>query len=101
MTEPSPQAYAIAQIAVSDMEALGRYREHAGAALARHGGTILAAGPRPELLEGEGPAPDTMALISFPSLEAARAWIGDPALAEVHALRNQGGRSTVMLLPAR
>jgi uncharacterized protein (DUF1330 family) len=39
-----------------------------------------------------------LALLSFPDAEAAKAWISDPELAPVHALRNQAGRSVVKLL---
>lgn len=91
--------YAIAQLKVTDKEALGRYREQAGAALAKHGGAVVSGGANPEMLEGDGTAPDIVALLSFPSVAAARAWRNDPELAQVHALRNAGGASSIFIVP--
>jgi len=91
--------YVIAQIHVRDREALGAYRAQAGAALARHGGSVIAGGPVTDVIEAAGAAPDVTALISFPSVEAARAWREDPELAPVHALRNGAGASTIFVIP--
>lgn len=92
--------HALALITVTDKEILARYREQAGAALARHGGQVVAADPTPIVLEAADSAPDIAALISFPDVAAAKAWRMDPELADVHALRNQGGKSTIVMLPA-
>ena len=89
--------HAFVHLRITDREALAAYREKAVAALARHGGSVVQAGPA-SVLEGTLPAPDAGAVLHFPSAEAARAWIIDPTLAEVHALRNKGAQSTVFLL---
>ncbi len=91
---------ALALITVTDKETLGAYREKAADALARHGGSVVAADPDPLVLETPYDAPDIAALLSFPSADAARAWREDPDLADVHALRNGGGKSTIVVLPA-
>lgn len=90
---------ALAMITISDKESLGAYREKAAEALAKHGGSILAATPDVTVLEAAGTAPDIAALLSFPALDAAKAWISDPDLADTHALRNKGGMSTIVVLP--
>ncbi|MHA7773629.1 DUF1330 domain-containing protein [Roseibium sp. M-1] len=90
---------ALAMITVTDREALGAYREKAAGALARHGGSVVAADPEPLVLEAAGDAPDVIALLSFPNAEAAKAWREDPYLTDVHALRNKGGKSTIVVLP--
>ena len=90
--------YAIAQIYAEDKGKLMQYREKASEALAMHGGAIVTGGPVAEVLEAKIDIPDVAALLSFPSKEAAIAWKNDPELADVHALRNQGGRSTIYLL---
>lgn len=92
--------YAVALIAVTDKDAMVRYREHAAAALARHGGKVAAADPAPTVLEAAETAPSVVAVLEFPTIEAAKAWRADPEIAEVHGLRNAGGKSTIVLLPA-
>ncbi|MCA9555260.1 MAG: DUF1330 domain-containing protein, partial [Myxococcales bacterium] len=66
--------YAFAQLSIRDRDTLGAYRAKAAEALARHGGTVVAAGPA-TLLEGDAPAPDTAAPLGFPHRAAALAWI--------------------------
>ncbi|MGH1351305.1 MAG: DUF1330 domain-containing protein [Methyloligellaceae bacterium] len=90
--------YAIAQIIVEDRKTLGKYREQAGNALAKHGGSIITAGPVAETLELSMDKPDVLALLSFPSRDAALAWRNDPELREIHALRTKSGKSTIMVL---
>ncbi|QDG78374.1 DUF1330 domain-containing protein [Labrenzia sp. PHM005] len=90
---------ALALITVTDKDALGAYREKAPDALARHGGSVVRADPEPVVLETAGDRPNIAALLSFPSAEAAQAWINDPDLADVHALRNKGGKSTIVVIP--
>ena len=90
---------AIAMITVTDKDVLGAYREKAAEALAKHGGQLVAADPDPLVLEAANDAPDITALLSFPTAEAAKAWREDPELADIHALRNKGGKSTIVVLP--
>ena len=40
-----------------------------------------------------------VALLAFPSKDAAEAWRGDPDLEPVHALRNKAGESTIVVVP--
>ncbi|MBO6511757.1 MAG: DUF1330 domain-containing protein [Roseibium sp.] len=91
---------ALAMITVTDRESLGAYREKAAEALAKHGGSVVAADPAPLILEAAVDKPDMAALLSFPNADAAKAWREDPALADIHALRNKGGKSTIVVLPA-
>jgi uncharacterized protein (DUF1330 family) len=91
---------ALAMITVTDKETLGAYRERAAEALAKHGGSVVAADPAPLVLETASDKPDLAALLSFPTVEAAKAWREDPALTAVHALRNKGGKSTIVVLPS-
>lgn len=90
---------ALAMIAVTDKTTLGAYREKAAEALAKHGGSVVAADPEPLVLEAANDAPNIVALLSFPSADAAKAWREDPDLADIHALRNKGGKSTIVVLP--
>ncbi|MBG6143490.1 uncharacterized protein (DUF1330 family) [Labrenzia sp. EL_142] len=90
---------ALAMITVTDKETLGAYREKAADALAKHGGSVVAADPEPLVLEAANGAPNITALLSFPTTDAAKAWREDPDLADIHALRNKGGKSTIVVLP--
>ncbi|PWE29912.1 DUF1330 domain-containing protein [Maritimibacter sp. 55A14] len=90
--------YALVQMKVVDTDKLAAYREKAGAALARHGGKLEAASPGPTVLEGGRAAPDIAGILSFPDRDAALAWIGDPALQEVHELRRGGADSSIILI---
>lgn len=93
-------SYVVVQLAVKDPAKFGAYREKAGEALAKHGGAVIAGGPDAETLEDTGASETMLALLQFPSPEAARSWIGDPELTDVHALRRAGADTTIKLLPA-
>ncbi|SEQ75551.1 DUF1330 domain-containing protein [Thalassovita taeanensis] len=90
--------YAYVHMHLTDMTALAAYREKAGAALAKHGGAVLSAAPQPTALEGKLPLPDMAVILSFPDKEHALAWIDDPELTAVHALRQAAGDVSVILI---
>ncbi len=88
----------LATMKVENKETLQNYRLQAGKALAKHGGSLIAAGPTTNTLEGDCDFADTAAIISFPDAAAAQNWISDPELASVHALRNAAGKSTILVV---
>lgn len=90
--------YAIFKATITNPDALARYREHAAAALEKHGGKVAQASTSPEALDGHPELPQMIAALSFPDAEAARAWINDPDLAEVHDLRRNAGETEIVLL---
>ena len=90
--------YAYAELTINNPNALAEYRDVAGEALAKHGGKVEAAAKEFTVLDGKPDAPDTAALLSFPSKDAALAWANDPDLADVHALRRSAGGSDILLL---
>jgi uncharacterized protein (DUF1330 family) len=92
-----PMIYATVHMNVSDKSKIAAYREHAAGALAKHGGAVVAASPAPTLIEGQTP-PNTIAILSFPSKEAALAWKNDPELSDIHALRIGAGQSDIALI---
>ena len=51
------------------------------------------------MLEENGGGTPASVLLTFPSGEAAQAWIDDPDLADVHNLRRTGANTTITLLP--
>jgi len=99
MTSPATKpAHAIVTMTITAPDILAQYREKAAAALARHGGSVLQASATLDLLEGGPDLPTMAAVLSFPQRDAALAWINDPELAPVHALRRGSGHSTIVLL---
>ncbi len=90
--------YAYAKLTVTNPDALAKYRELAGPALARHGGKVEAAAGEFTVLDGAPDAPNVAAILSFPDKDSAKAWAEDPSLADVHALRRSAGGSDILLL---
>ncbi|AKS46974.1 Uncharacterized conserved protein, DUF1330 family [Octadecabacter temperatus] len=90
--------YAYAKLTVTNPQALAKYRDVAGPALAKHGGKAESAAMEFTVLDGSPDAPDVAALISFPDKAAAMAWANDPELEDVHVLRRSAGGSDILLL---
>lgn len=91
-------AYALVTITLKDPDAFAKYRELAGPALAKHKAKPFAVSKENKVIEGDGPAPDIAVILEFPDRAHAEAWINDPELTEVHALRNAGGNSRIVLM---
>lgn len=90
--------YAYANIIVTAPESLAAYKEKAGDALSKHGGRVVQATPQQTVLEGTRSEMGLGAILEFETADAAKAWINDPELSEVHALRRGAGKSTVTLM---
>ncbi len=91
-------AYAIVTLKITAPEQLAAYRERAGEALAKYCGAVAQASSELTLLEGGPDLPQLAAILTFPEKASAKAWIDDPALADIHALRRGSGHSTIILL---
>ncbi len=91
-------AHAIVTLTIKSPEKIAAYREKAAEALAKHGGQVVQASKEPALIEGETELPDMAAVLSFPDRASALAWKNDPALHDLHALRQGSGASTIILL---
>lgn len=90
--------YAVFNATVTRPDALAEYRDKAGEALARHGGKVEQATAAPEALDGSPAIPNVTAVLSFPDADAARAWINDPDLSDLHDLRRSAGQTEITLL---
>jgi len=89
---------AVVSLRITNPESLESYRGKAADALARHGGTVVEASRELTVLEGHPVVPDALAIVQFPDRDAAQAWIGDPELADIHALRRGSGSSEIILM---
>ena len=90
--------HAIVTLKISTPEKLAAYRDKAADALAKHGGTVLQASRDLSVIEGAVELPDLIAILAFPDQAAALAWINDPLLQDVHALRQGCGETSITLL---
>ncbi len=91
-------AYAFVDLTISNPESFEAYREQAGLALKKHGGTPLHVSKEAEIIEGEGMAPTVSVILTFPDRAAAKAWIEDPEFKHVHDLRRGAGVSNITLM---
>ncbi|MEV6011144.1 DUF1330 domain-containing protein [Streptomyces sp. NPDC051976] len=67
-------AYVLIEVELIDLEAMGEYRELARKAVAEFDGQFLAVNAAPEPVEGDWDPKKNFTLLSFPSMERARAW---------------------------
>lgn len=89
-------AYLVVEVTYRDHGWIEAYRRDVPALIAAYGGRYLAKSLSPQLLEGDGPAPDTLAVLEFPSLEAARAMLSSPDY-RPYLEERQAGATTRML----
>jgi len=80
----------------TDAEALARYREAAPRAREGHPLTPIAYYGPHEVLEGE--PVDGVAILSFPTMAAARAWYSSPEYQAALPHRLQGSTGTMLLV---
>ena len=78
--------YVIVEMKVTDPEQYKQYMAAAPATIAAQGGEYLVRGGRLEALEGDW-QPARLAVLKFPSYEAAKAWYDDSAYRQVRSKR--------------
>jgi uncharacterized protein (DUF1330 family) len=81
-----PKGYVILTEAIKDEAGMKAYGRAAGPSIAKSGAAVLAADPRPEVLEGEWHGSQTVVL-EFESVEAARAWYASAEYEKAKPLR--------------
>ena len=91
-------AYVVVMLHVHDPDAFGVYAGAVGAVTEKFGGHYLFAGPGATVLEGE-PPPSAMAIIEFPSAEAAQRWYDSEEYAPLIELRQSAAASVMMMTP--
>ena len=91
-------AYLIAQVKVTDPAWIPDYAARVHDIAAKHGGRYLSRSPNVKLIEGERPDVTLVALIQFPSVEAAEAFAHDPDYAPFVASRQAGSVSNFYVI---
>ncbi len=79
-------AYVIVEMQVSDMEQYKRYMAEAPDTVKAAGGEYVVRGGRSETLEGDW-QPARLAMLKFPSVEAAKAWYDGERYRRARTLR--------------
>lgn len=92
----TPPAYVIAEVEVTDSEALKHYGAKAPQTLVPFGGHYVVAGGKVQTLEGEAPK-GYVVVIGFDSLEKARGWYDSPAYEAIKPIRQRATKSRLLL----
>ena len=90
--------HAYVQLTITNADSFAAYREKAGAALARHGASVVQSSRNLMALDGSPELTDIGVILTFDDTEAAFAWINDPDLADTHRLRRDAGECRITLL---
>jgi uncharacterized protein (DUF1330 family) len=80
--------YLVVNVDVQDPAAYEPYKATVPALIRKHGGEYLVRGGAVEVMEGDW-RPKRMAILKFPSREAAHAFLDDPEYAPLKALRQR------------
>lgn len=83
-------AYMIANVKVNEDSWVPEYAEKVHGIVHKHGGKYLSRSGNITLLEGEKPDVDAIALLEFPTVEAAQAFVNDPEYAPFAKARRNG-----------
>jgi uncharacterized protein (DUF1330 family) len=91
-------AYMVVEVRYDDSEWTAAYRRDVPPMLERAGARYVAKSLTPERLEGDEAAPDTLAVVEFPSAEAARAFLASPEYQPYGEARRAGARTRIYLI---
>ena len=79
-------AYAIVDVAVTDMQKYDDYRKAVGATVDKYGGKFIVRGGPFEVTEGQW-KPNRLVVVEFPDMAKLKAWYGSPEYTEAKTLR--------------
>ena len=92
--------YVIAQVKVNDDSWIPEYAAHVHDMVHRHGGKYLSRSGNVRTLEGQESAADLIALIEFPSEDAANNFMAEPDYAPYAKMRINGTDSQLVGIDA-
>jgi uncharacterized protein (DUF1330 family) len=90
-------AYFVVELDITNMEAMGPYREAVPATLAQYGGRFVTRGGATELIEG-GPQPKRIVILEFADAAAVKRWYNSPEYQRIlpGRLDNATGRAFIV-----
>jgi uncharacterized protein (DUF1330 family) len=87
--------YAVGHLKMHDPSWMAEYGPKTGALIQKHGGKFLVRGGKSEQPEGQGPLPDAIFVLEFPSMdERAKAWYNAPNTRRSSSCGRRGRTST-------
>lgn len=90
--------YLVGAVTITDESWVSGYAVSVHDIVHKHGGKYLSRSGNITLVEGEPNDVSLMALVEFPSMDAANAFINDPDYQEFRKSRMQGSDSTVYFI---
>ena len=94
------KAFLIADIKVTDDKWVPEYAASVHDIVHKHGGKYLSRSGNVKTLEGTPPDTSLIAIMAFPSMKDAEAFVADPAYAPYVAARRAGSESRFQLIDA-
>ncbi len=91
-------AYLVVEVVYRDRGWIEAYRQNVPQMIAARGGRYLARAADPALLEGDGPTPNTLAVIEFPTADAARDLLAAPEYQPYLEARQAGAATRIFLI---
>jgi len=91
------KAYLVLDFAVNDLPGFMPYVNAIPAHIERHGGRYIVRGAAPTPVEG-GWTPPYMVILEFPARANAEAFLGDPDIQELFAIRHATTTSKLVLV---
>jgi len=90
-------AYVIVDVDVKDQGAFEEYRRAVGPTIAQYGGKAIVRNGRFEVLEGDW-TPKSIAVVEFPSMDAAKRWYDSPEYKPLIAQRKAASFATLVVV---
>ena len=79
-------AYFVVELDITNLAAMGPYREAVGATIKQYGGRFLARAGATELIEG-GPEPKRIVIVEFSDMAAFKRWYNSPEYQKILPMR--------------
>ncbi|MEY4721312.1 MAG: hypothetical protein RIQ46_1037 [Pseudomonadota bacterium] len=93
-------AYMIVKLAFHELGWAKDYMANVPAMVSAYGGDYVARSTAVEWIEGQGPLPDQVVILRFPSLEVIRRFMADPAYAPYRDARIAATTTEILAIEA-
>jgi uncharacterized protein (DUF1330 family) len=91
------KAYLVLDLTVTDLRGFREYVAKIPAHIERHHGRYIVRGVEPTVMEGDW-KPPLMVILEFPQRSDAEAFLGDPSIQDLFAIRHRTTMSRLVLV---
>lgn len=91
------KAYLVLDLAVKDFGGFKKYIAEIPAFIARHSGKYIVQGAEPTVIEGDW-KPERVVIVEFPGRTQAEAFLSDPEIQDLFAIRHATTKSRLVLV---